>query len=93
MGSDNLNIFRRWHRWAEFAQCVPIAVIQRPGTSLAALHGAPIRRFGRTRTERGLCGCRTPAIAIIDGKRNAQSATAIRASQRFAEGLVGVIPT
>ena len=93
MGSDNLNIFRRWHRWAEFAQCVPIAVIQRPGTILAALHGAPIRRFGRTRMERGLCGCRTPAIAILDGKRNAQSATAIRASQRFAEGLVGVIPT
>jgi len=30
MGSDNLNIFRRWHRWAEFAQRVPIAVIQRP---------------------------------------------------------------
>src|SRR4029077_7561987 len=39
MGSDNLNIFRRWHRWAEFAQRVPIAVIQRPGTILSALHG------------------------------------------------------
>jgi nicotinate-nucleotide adenylyltransferase len=92
MGSDNLNIFRHWHRWQEFAQRVPIAVIQRPGTILAALHAKPIRRFGQARLERGLCTSRPPAIAIIDGKRNAQSATAIRASQRFAEGLVGVIP-
>jgi nicotinate-nucleotide adenylyltransferase len=93
MGSDNLNIFRRWHRWQEFAQRVPIAVIQRPGTVLAALHAKAIRRFGQARIERGLCSRRPPAISVIDGKRNAQSATAIRASQRFAEGLVGVIPT
>ena len=92
MGSDNLNIFRRWHRWIEFAQSVPIAVVQRPGSSLAALHAKPIRRFGQARVERGLCVMRPPAIAVIDGKRNAQSATAIRATQRFAEGLVGVIP-
>jgi nicotinate-nucleotide adenylyltransferase len=93
MGSDNLNIFRRWHRWAEFVQRVPIAVIQRPGTVLSALYSKPIRRFGQTRAEKGLCLKRTPAISVIDGKRNAQSATAIRASQRFAEGFVGVIPT
>jgi nicotinate-nucleotide adenylyltransferase len=93
MGSDNLNIFRRWHRWVEFAHRVPIAVIQRPGTLLASLHAKPIRRFGRARLERELCGCRTPAIAVIDGRRNAQSATAIRARERFAEGFVGVIPT
>jgi len=92
MGSDNLNIFRRWHRWVEFAQLVPIAVIQRPGTSLAALHAKPIRRFGQARVERRLCLQSPPAIAVIDGKRNAQSATAIRASRGFAEGLVGVIP-
>jgi nicotinate-nucleotide adenylyltransferase len=92
MGSDNLNIFRRWHRWIEFAQRVPIAVIQRPGSSLAALHAKPIRRFGQARLRQSLCARRPPAIAVIDGKRNTQSATAIRASQRFAEGLVGVIP-
>jgi nicotinate-nucleotide adenylyltransferase len=92
MGSDNLAIFRRWHRWIEFAQSVPIAVIQRPGTVLAALHAKPIRRFGQARAERRLCLSRPPAIAVIDGKRNAQSATAIRASQRIAEGFVGVIP-
>jgi nicotinate-nucleotide adenylyltransferase len=94
MGSDNLNIFRRWHRWVEFAQRVPIAVVQRPGTILAALHAKPIRRFGigAPATPR-LCTRRAPAIAIVDGKRNAQSSTAIRASERFAEGFVGVIPS
>ena len=93
MGSDNLNIFRRWHRWVEFARRVPIAVIQRPGTILSALYAKPIHRFGQTRAVRGLGLTRPPAIAVIDGKRNAQSATAIRASGRFAEGFVGVIPT
>jgi nicotinate-nucleotide adenylyltransferase len=93
MGSDNLNIFRRWHRWAELAQCIPIAVIQRPGTAMAALHAKPIRRFGIAPVSRGFCVRRAPAIAIVGGKRNAQSSTAIRASERFAEGFVGVIPS
>jgi len=93
MGSDNLEIFRRWYRWADLVRRVPIAVIQRPGTVLAALHAKPMQRFGRRRSEHGLYDKSPPAIAIIDGKRNAQSSTAIRAAQRFAEGLVGVIPT
>lgn len=93
MGSDNLHIFQRWHRWVDFARRVPIAVIQRPGTILAALHAKAIKRFGRSRKERGLHARRPPAIVIIDGKRNAQSSTAIRTAQRFAEGFVGVIPT
>jgi nicotinate-nucleotide adenylyltransferase len=92
MGSDNLNIFRRWHRWADMAALVPIAVIQRPGTVMAALSAKPIQRFGQARAERGLWDAKLPAIAIIDGKRNAQSATAIRNSQRLAESFVGTWP-
>jgi len=91
MGSDNLNIFRRWKRWADIAQRVPIAVIQRPGTVLAALNSKAIHRFGQVHTERGLADAELPAIAIVDGKRNAQSATAIRASNRWAEGFIGPI--
>lgn len=92
MGSDNLRIFRRWHRWAEFAQRVPIAVVQRPGTVMAMAAAKPIKRFGQVRYCETLCRAKPPAILILDGKRNAQSATAIRASQRFAEGLVGALP-
>lgn len=92
MGSDNLNIFRRWHRWADLVGRVPIAVIQRPGTVLAALNAKAIQRFGQVHLERGLADAEPPAIAILDGKRNAQSATAIRASNRWAEGFVGALP-
>ena len=92
MGSDNLQIFRRWHRWADFARRVPIAVMQRPGTVMAMLAAKPIQRFGQSRRERGLCHECPPKITILEGKRNAQSATAIRASQRFAEGFVGALP-
>ncbi len=92
MGSDNLQIFRRWHRWADFARRVPIAVIQRPGTVMAMLAAKPIQRFGQARHERLLCQQRAPAIVILEGKRNAQSATAIRASQLYSEGFVGVLP-
>jgi nicotinate-nucleotide adenylyltransferase len=93
MGSDNLQIFRRWHRWADFARKVPIAVMQRPGSVMAMLSAKPIQRFGHSRLERGLCRACPPSITILDGKRNAQSATAIRAGQRFAEGFVGALPT
>ena len=91
MGSDNLAIFRRWHRWADFARKVPIAVIQRPGTVLAALHAKPVQRFRRGPVRRGPW-TRAPAIAIIDGRRNAQSATAIRAAAPADEALVRAIP-
>ena len=93
MGSDNLQIFRRWHRWADIVKRVPIAVIQRPGTILSALHSKAIQRFGQVRVTRNLCDACAPAIAIVDCKRNAQSATAIRAAHRFAEGFVGGLPS
>jgi nicotinate-nucleotide adenylyltransferase len=92
MGSDNLQIFRRWHRWADLVRRVPIAVIQRPGTAMAMRAAKPIQRFGQVRRERHICTAPTPAIVILEGKRNPQSATAIRAAQRFGEGFVGVLP-
>lgn len=92
MGSDNLQIFRRWHRWADIARRVPIAVIQRPGTAMAMASATAIQRFGQLRHEKHLCAAPAPAIAVLEGKRNPQSATAIRASQRFGEGFVGVLP-
>jgi nicotinate-nucleotide adenylyltransferase len=93
MGSDNLQIFRRWHRWVDLARGVPIAVIQRPGSVMAMSAAKPIQRFGQVRGERRLCRRTPPAILILEGKRNAQSATAIRASQAIREGFVGALPT
>jgi nicotinate-nucleotide adenylyltransferase len=93
IGSDNLQIFRRWHRWPEIVRRVPIAVIQRPGTVLASLQSKAMQRFPRRRVEAGLARARPPAISILDGKRNAQSATAIRAAALRDEVLVRAIPT
>jgi nicotinate-nucleotide adenylyltransferase len=93
MGSDNLQIFRRWHRWADIARRVPIAVVQRPGTVMAMASAKPVKRFGLANVERGLCRRAPPALTILEGKRNAQSATAIRAAQRYGEAFVGALPT
>jgi nicotinate-nucleotide adenylyltransferase len=92
MGSDNLAIFRRWKRWEEMAARVPIAVIQRPGTILSALNAKAMQRFAARRCGEDLVTQAPPAIAILDGRRNAQSSTAIRAGARAGEALVRAIP-
>jgi nicotinate-nucleotide adenylyltransferase len=76
MGSDNLEQFSRWRRWHDLAGFVPIAVVQRPGSLLAALNAPLVRRFGMTRD---LVSCkRPPVVTILDGARNHESATRLR---------------
>jgi nicotinate-nucleotide adenylyltransferase len=75
MGSDNLAQFSHWRRWQELARKIPIAVVQRPGSILASLNAPLIRRFGNTRAL-----FRPPAVMILDGARNHQSATRLRAT-------------
>ena len=67
MGSDNLEQFHRWRRWQEIAARVPIAVVLRPGSTLAPLKSKAMQRLGRR-------------VTIVDGHRNEASATAIRAT-------------
>jgi nicotinate-nucleotide adenylyltransferase len=66
MGSDNLEQFHHWRRWREIADLVQIAVVLRPGSTLAPLRSAAAQRLGRR-------------VIIVDGRRNETSATAIRA--------------
>ena len=75
MGSDNLAQFSRWRRWQELARKIPIAVVQRPGSILASLNAPLIRRFGTTRAL-----STPPAVMILDGARNHESATRLRAA-------------
>jgi nicotinate-nucleotide adenylyltransferase len=91
MGSDNLEIFRRWRNWEQIVARVPIAVIQRPGSTLATLHAKPMQRFMRCRVADGPLDA-PPSIVILDGRRNEQSSTAIRAASRRQEALVQAIP-
>jgi nicotinate-nucleotide adenylyltransferase len=92
MGSDNLAGFHHWRRWREIARSVPIAVVLRPGTTLAPL-SAPAARFladARKAPGPAFALSRPPALTVIDGRRCPQSATAIRAS---SADFVGAIPT
>lgn len=85
MGSDNLDQFSRWRDWQRLARHIPIAVVQRPGSIVAAVHAAAARRFGTTR------GClKPPAIAILDGARNFESATRLRALGFEAAAMLNI---
>lgn len=66
MGSDNLEQFHRWRSWHQIAERLPIAVVLRPGSTLASLRSKAMLAMGE-------------AIVIVDGRRNETSATAIRA--------------
>jgi nicotinate-nucleotide adenylyltransferase len=79
MGSDNLENFHLWRGWQNLARALPLAVVQRPGSLMAAVHAAPIRQFGARRINGVTDLPRPPAILILDGARNPESATRLRA--------------
>jgi len=84
MGSDNLQQFSRWRSWQALAHLVPIAVVQRPGTILAALHAPLVRRFGMRRDLR--TNSKPPLVTVLDGARNRESATRLRALGSWGQG-------
>ncbi|HWY62082.1 MAG TPA: nicotinate (nicotinamide) nucleotide adenylyltransferase [Rhizomicrobium sp.] len=81
MGSDNLENFHLWRNWKDIAVRLPLVVVQRPGSILAATHAAPIRRYGKTRALKA-----PPAILVLDGARNPESATRLRSIFRKSVG-------
>ncbi|MBV9570321.1 MAG: nicotinate-nucleotide adenylyltransferase [Alphaproteobacteria bacterium] len=90
MGSDNLEGFRGWRRWPEIVRSVPIAVVMRPTSSLAPLRSKAMQRFANARVTdlRNFAVMPPPAIAVLDGHRCRQSASAIRARNLPGEALV-----
>ena len=73
MGSDNLKDFHHWRNWEQIALRLPLVVVQRPGSIMAAVNAAPVRRFGKSRALKP-----PPALVVLDGARNSQSATNLR---------------
>jgi nicotinate-nucleotide adenylyltransferase len=80
MGSDNLRDFRRWKSWPAIVRRIPIAVVLRPGSTLAGLQSQALQRYpqARMRDFFTFANAKPPAIAILDGPRNAQSSSALR---------------
>lgn len=82
MGADNLAQFHRWQRWRDIAALTPVAVIDRPGSTLKAAHSRAGQFFSRYRLREGdgalLAGASTPAFLFLHGPRSGLSSTALR---------------
>jgi nicotinate-nucleotide adenylyltransferase len=82
MGADNLRQFDRWRRWRDIAARAPIAVIDRPGSSLKAMRSkAGLWLAPRRLPERAAARLATtppPAFIFLHGPRSGLSSTALR---------------
>jgi nicotinate-nucleotide adenylyltransferase len=84
MGADNLASLHRWQHWREIVNDVPIAIVDRPGSTLSATHSPaavallPYRRDA----SQGLIFAtqKPPAVIFLHGPRSALSSTALRAN-------------
>ena len=82
MGADNLAGFHNWQRWRDIIKLVPVAVIDRPGSTLRAVHGRAAAMMERRRLAEGdarlLATSTPPAFMFLHGPRSTQSSTALR---------------
>lgn len=86
MGADNLATFHRWQRWQDIARLVPIAVVDRPYATHAAMHAPAalaMRRFRRPEHDAArLWSMRPPAWIFLHVPRDPTSSTLLRAKGR-----------
>lgn len=98
MGADNLATFHLWQHWRDIADLVPIAVVDRMGTSFAATASRAGQALCRSRIAESdaalLPGLRPPAWVFLHGLKSPLSSTAIRhqlrrsaAAQRGEDGV------
>lgn len=82
MGADNLRTFHRWQKWRKIAETFPIAVIDRPGATLAYLSSTMAQAYSHARVDEddaGIFWTKTaPAWMFIHGPRSTLSSTALR---------------
>lgn len=91
MGSDNLLQFDQWDRWREIAARVPIGVLARPGSRLAARNSRAARILGTAsrlpQSRARMLPLRDPpAWVLIDMPMSSLSSTAIRRAQDRERG-------
>ncbi|MBA3070253.1 MAG: nicotinate-nucleotide adenylyltransferase [Hyphomonas sp.] len=81
MGADSAAAFHLWKDWKRIAQCMPIAVVSRPGTRLS--HASSFTRqfaafrIGEPEAAR-LPDCAPPAWIYLRGPDNPASSTTLR---------------
>jgi nicotinate-nucleotide adenylyltransferase len=86
MGADNLRSFYRWQSWRRIAHLMPIAVVDRMGSSLYAANGRAAQALARYRLpERSattLAGRKPPAWVYLHGLKSPLSSTVLRALRK-----------
>lgn len=82
MGADNLAHFERWRHWRTIAVNMPIAIIDRPGSTLSATHAPAALALGRYRYDeadaRIFPSATPPALIFLHGPRSDLSSTVLR---------------
>ncbi len=90
MGADNLAGFHRWQKWREIAQAVPMAIIDRPGSTLRAISSRAARTFAGHRLDEREAGqlalSPAPAWVFLHGRRSEASSTQLRSGKSAGSG-------
>ncbi|MFZ5932399.1 MAG: nicotinate-nucleotide adenylyltransferase [Pseudomonadota bacterium] len=85
MGADNLAQLPRWRDWNQIMRLMPMAVLDRPGSGIKALHGKAALRYAAARlpltSATRLAGQPAPAWIFIPCRLHPASSTAIRAKR------------
>ena len=81
MGADNLVQFHKWGRWRDILRTVPVGVLARPGSGIAARLSVAAQAFAVHRVARGetLRGHKPPVWCFVNMPMNDTSSTEIRA--------------
>ncbi|MDR3408574.1 MAG: nicotinate-nucleotide adenylyltransferase [Methylovirgula sp.] len=86
MGADNLANFERWKHWHTIAANVPIAIIDRPGSTLSSPHSRAALALGRYRYDESdgpiFPLASPPALIFLHGPRSELSSTALRGATK-----------
>ncbi len=82
MGADNLRHFHKWQRWQTIATSLPIAVVDRPGSSLTASATPVARRHADDRIPEEhaklLASLKAPAWVFLHAPHDNTSSTSLR---------------
>jgi nicotinate-nucleotide adenylyltransferase len=82
MGADNLAGFHRWQEWRAIAAMMPLAIVDRPGSTNRAVRAKAAVALGRYRLDetdgRLLAHMPPPAWAFVHGRRSFLSSTGLR---------------
>jgi nicotinate-nucleotide adenylyltransferase len=86
MGADNLRSFYRWQNWRRIADLLPMAVVDRMGSSLYATGGRAAQALSRfrlpERVASHLADRKPPAWVYLHGLKSPLSSTALRALRK-----------